>query len=198
MLLKECHKPHPSNCLRSAIAPAAVVMATLLFLVWLSNHKQNPSQSAIAELVPKKGTSLVGLRIVDYSGNEKSLDFSELQAPLLIAFAREVDCPSCLELVISEFNRLTLRANGRKSSCLLISDDAQFCKHLRMRYNTVFPIYQVIRDQGSDLLLRLGSPCIIVTDKTGQVAAAHVVIPGEYKATESFIDSVVAIKDSPP
>ncbi|MGB9774354.1 MAG: hypothetical protein ACP5JH_11010 [Bacteroidota bacterium] len=185
----------PKKLVASYMVPAAIAIAALFFSVWLLSHRQKPSQSGIEELIPKKGTSLANLRIVDSSGNERPLDFSQLQAPVLIAFVREVDCQSCVELVVSEFNRLSLQINGKKPSCVLIAHDGEFYKHLRMRYNTVFPIYWAARSQANALLFGLGSPCIIVADKRGLVTAARIVIPGQYEATEAFIDSVVAVKD---
>lgn len=117
--------------------------------------------------------------------------------PAVLVMIKGADCQSCVDLVVSELNRIALDTETKgKLHCYVVPWDNELSHYLRRRYNSAFEILSrqvAIQDSEIEILGKVPTPFILVIDSSSRVAASRTVLPGSFQSTETFFDSVNAM-----
>ena len=168
-------------------------MGVRFTMVRHGRSRQPERPPSISELTLKQGTFLGYLQFNDGSAI-KTIEMLKPKAPVIIAFTRSVDCPSCVELVISEFNAIALEPSLDRHAFSVVlgvlDDSGHYFEHIKMRYSVAFTTLRVLNYDRDSIISNTGTPQVAFLNSAHKVMTSHLAVPGRYKEAQTFVDTL--------
>lgn len=150
-----------------AISIVIILTFIIIIALFFSYNKKTYSFKNVRENINNinyKDISKLKLINIDTKNRDSLSNLKKLE---LVAFITCNNCQTCIEMIVSEFNRYQLSIKSKEDNAILIllGDCENFSEDFRLRYNRVFNIYIPDSVENSQKEIIVPTPSVLFMGK---------------------------------